>query len=147
MTRSQGIWRQAALLTSAGAAGFWLANFAISLTPIAAEYRSGLSIAYVPMLFQALLGGVLIGLCVSSVLIRLFDRIPGRSPLAKSLTLSFVALIAITLLVEVPARLFMTPKDALRLFIIGVLINVVRFFVLGLAVGYLYTRLDGRGRN
>ncbi len=39
-------------LALAGGLGFWVANFAISLTPIAAEYRAALSIAYFPMLLE-----------------------------------------------------------------------------------------------
>lgn len=33
-----------------GAAAYWLTNAAISVTPVAAGYRSALSIPYVPML-------------------------------------------------------------------------------------------------
>ena len=39
------MWKKVALLTVAGGLGFWVANFAISLTPVAAEYRAALSIA------------------------------------------------------------------------------------------------------
>ena len=35
-------------LTIVGGAAFWATNFAISLTPIAAEYRAALSISYLP---------------------------------------------------------------------------------------------------
>jgi len=49
------------LLTLLGGAAFWAANFAISRTPIAAEYRAALSISYYPLLLEALLGGLIIG--------------------------------------------------------------------------------------
>ena len=52
--------KQLVKLTIAGGLGFWVANFAISLTPIAAEYRAALSIAYLPMLLEALVGGLVI---------------------------------------------------------------------------------------
>ncbi len=43
-------------LTIGGGVAFWAANFAISRTPIAAEYRSAFSISYLPMaLVEALL--------------------------------------------------------------------------------------------
>jgi len=57
MTQSKEIWRKALVLAIAGGLGFWVANFAISRTPIAAEYRAALSISYLPMLLESLLGG------------------------------------------------------------------------------------------
>ena len=71
-------------LTGAGGAAFWLANFAISRTPIAAEYRAALSISYFPMLLESLLGGLIIGFCVSYFLLRFFDKIPTKNPILKS---------------------------------------------------------------
>ena len=49
------------MLTVAGGLAFWLANLAISWTPIAADYRAALSISYFPMLLEALLGGPING--------------------------------------------------------------------------------------
>ena len=65
MKRSKEIWRKASILAVAGGFAFWLANFAISRTPIAAEYRAALSISYYPMLLESLIGGLIIGFCVS----------------------------------------------------------------------------------
>jgi hypothetical protein len=78
MMRAQGIWGQAARLALAGGLAFWLTNFAISLTPIAAEYRAALSISYLPMLLESLLGGLLIGFCAGYSLLRFFHQIPGK---------------------------------------------------------------------
>lgn len=142
MNQSPGLWPDAVALAAAGGFGFWTANFAISLTPLAAEYRSALSVAYVPMLVEALVGGLVIGLCVGVVLIRFVDRIPTRRPVSKALLLSLVALIAVTLVVELPAKVLAAPHDALRLFGIAALFNSVRILALGLAVGALYARLD-----
>jgi len=58
MKNSKGIWRKAFILAVAGGLAFWLANFAISRTPIAAEYRTALSISYFQMLLESLLGGL-----------------------------------------------------------------------------------------
>lgn len=52
-------------LTVAGGLAFWVANFAISRTSIAAEYRTALSISYLPMIIESLIGGLIIGFCVS----------------------------------------------------------------------------------
>ena len=40
MTRSKEIWRKAIVLAIAGGLAFWIANFAISRTPIAAAHRT-----------------------------------------------------------------------------------------------------------
>jgi hypothetical protein len=67
-------------LTIAGATAFWIANVLISLTPVAADYRSALSTHYVPMLVEAALRGLLITTCLSWLLLTFPDRIPGRTP-------------------------------------------------------------------
>ena len=120
--------RQLAQLTLAGGLAFWVTNFAISLTPIAAEYRAALSIAYLPMLLEALVGGVIIGFCVSYCVLRFFDNIPTTNPILKSLIVSFVALIVVTLLIEVPAKSLLTISDAWHYFLIGTMFNVLRIF-------------------
>ena len=146
MTRSTGIWRRVLVLAGAGGLGFWAANFLISLTPIAAEYRAALSIPYLPMLLAALLGGLSIGLCVSYFLVRFFDRIPTQSPILKSLILTFIVLIILTILVEGPSSLFTRTSDALRYFLIGLVFNVLRILALGTVVGCLYDKVKGGAR-
>jgi hypothetical protein len=144
MSQPEGMWRKAAILAVGGALGFWVANFAISLTPIAVEYRAALSISYVPMLLEALLGGLIVGFCVSYCLLRFFDKLPTKSPILKSAILSLIALITVTLLVEVPSKSFATTSDPLRYFLIAALFNVLRILALGMVIGYLYDRLNGR---
>ena len=143
MTQPQGIWRKASILAIGGGLGFWVANFAISLTPIAAEYRTALSISYVPMLFEAFLGGLILGFCVSYFLLRFFDKIPTKSPILKSVLLSFIALVIVTMLIEVPAKFLTTTSGAWRYFLIGAAFNVLRILALGVVIGYLYGRLNG----
>jgi hypothetical protein len=144
---SKGIWGQASILALAGGVAFWVANFAISLTPIAAEYRAALSIPYLPMLLEALLGGLIIGFGVSSSLIRFFDTIPTTNPILKSVILSVIALIMVTMVIEVPAKLLTPMSDAWRYFLIGAVFNVLRILALGVAIGYLYDRLNARART
>ena len=143
MTNSKEIWRKALILATAGGLGFWVANFAISRTPIAAEYRAALSISYLPMLLESLLAGLIIGFCVSYFLLRFFDRIPTKNPILKSVILSFIVLIIVTILIEVPASLLTTTSDALHVLLIGVMLNVPRFLFVGIVIGYLYKRLYG----
>lgn len=103
---SKAVWVPAL----AGAAAFWLVNLAISLTPVAADYRAALSISYIPMLVEAAIGGIAIGLLVSWTLLRCPDRVPGNHPVAKAPFLSFALLVAVTALIEVPGK-FMSATD------------------------------------
>ena len=144
MTQSKGIWRKALVLAIVGGLAFWVTNFAISLTPIAAEYRAALSISYLPMIVESLIGGLIIGFCVSYSLLRFFDKIPTKNPILKSLILSSIALIIVTILLEVPAKFLTNTNDALHYFLIGALFNVLRILALGIVIGYLYDRLNGR---
>jgi hypothetical protein len=128
-------------LTIGGGAAFWTTNFAISLTPLAAQYRDALSISYLPMLVESLIGGLIIGFFVSYLLLRYFDKIPTKDPILKSIMLSLIALIIATILLQGPAGL-LTPIDALRYFLIGTLFNVLRILFLGIVIGYLYERLN-----
>jgi hypothetical protein len=143
MPQSKEIWRKMLVLGLVGGLAFWLTNFAISLTPIAAEYRAGVSISYFPMLVEALVGGLIIGFGVSFFLVRFFEKIPTKNPILKSLILSSVALILITILLEVPSKFFTNTTDAMHFFLIGLLFNVLRILALGIVVGYLYKRLYG----
>ena len=140
MKRSKEIWRKASILAVAGGLAFWLANFAISRTPIAAEYRAALSISYLPMLVESLIAGLIIGFFVSYFLLRSFDKIPTKDPILKSVILSFIALIIVTILIGGPSS-FLATGDVLRYFLIGTIFNVLRFLALGIGIGYLYRRL------
>lgn len=133
--------KEMTILAVAGGLGFWVANFAISLTPIAAEYRAALSISYLPMLLAALLGGLLIGFCVSYFLLRFFDKIPTQDPISKSIILTFIVLIIVTILIGSPSS-FLATGNVLRYFIIGTIFNVIRILALGIVIGDLYIRLN-----
>jgi hypothetical protein len=139
MTQSKEI----IILTVVGGLGFWVANFAISLTPTAAEYRAALSISCFPMLLEALIGGLIIGFWVSYFLLRFFDKLPTKNPILKSVILTFIVLLIVTILIEVPAKFLTTTSDALRYFLIGTMFNVIRIPALGIVIGYLYNRLNG----
>jgi len=129
-------------LTIGGGVAFWAANFAISRTPIAAEYRAALSISYLPMIVESLIGGLIIGFLVSYFLLHFLDKIPTKNPILKSVILSFIVLIIVTILLGGPAS-FLTPGDPLRYFLIGALFNVLRILALGIVIGYLYDKLNG----
>ena len=127
-------------LTIGGGAAFWLANFAISRTPISAEYRTALSISYLPMLVESLIAGLIIGFFVSYFLLRFFNKIPTQDPISKSVILTFIVLIIVTISIGGPSS-FLATGDVLRYFLIGTIFNVLRFLALGRGIGYLYKRL------
>jgi len=140
MTGSNEFWRKVFVMALTGGLAFWVANFAISRTPLAAEYRAALSISYYPMLLESLLGGLMIGFCLSYFLLRFFDQIPTRDPISKSVMLTFIVLIIVTILNGGPSR-FLATGNASRYFLIGTIFNLLRFLALGIVIGYLYKRL------
>ena len=139
-THSRGIWTRAFGLGLGGAAGFWVTNFAISLTPIAAEYRAALGISYLPMLGEALFAGLIIGFGVSVCLLRFYGGLPTSSPIFKAVFLSLIALIVATILVEMPSRLLTTTNTAPRYVLIAAAFNTLRFLALGPTIGSLHDR-------
>jgi hypothetical protein len=140
MNGSKGIWRMVVVLAAVGGLAFWVVNFAISRTPIAAEYRAALSISYFPMLVESLIAGLIIGFCVSYFLLRFFDKLPTKNPISKSVILTFIVLIIVTISIGGPSS-FLTTSDVSRYFLIGTIINILRILALGIAIGYLYIRL------
>lgn len=144
MTQPKSNRRLIFLLSLSGGAAFWVANFCISLTPFAAGYREALSISYVPMLIEALAGGLILGFCVSYFLVRFFDRLPARTPILKAWLICLIVLVIVTLLIEVPAKFFTPINDPVHWFLAGLLINVIRLSALGLVTGYVYGKLNNR---
>ena len=139
MKNSKGIWNKAFVLTLVGGLAFWLANFAISRPPIAAEYRAALSISYFPMLLESLIAGLIIGFCVSYILLRFFDKLPTKNPISKSVLLSIIVLIIVTISIGGPSS-FLATGNVLRYFLIGTTFNVIRIIALGIAIGYVCNR-------
>jgi hypothetical protein len=126
-------------MTGAGGAAFWITDFVISVSPIAAEYKAAFSISYLPMaLVQALVGGLVIGCWVSYLLLRFFDKIPTKNPILKALTLSLVTMV----IIEVLSTL-VNPGNATVYLLIDTGMNLPRFLTLGIVIGYRYDKLTG----
>lgn len=145
MIQSKETWRNVPILALAGGLAFWLANLAISRTPIAVEYRAALSISYYPMLLESLIGGLVIGLCVSYGLLRFYDKIPTKNTILKSIILCVMVLICVTIFIGGPSS-YLATRDVSRYFLIGTMFNVLRILALGIGIGYLYDRLIGGAR-
>jgi hypothetical protein len=122
-----------------GGLAFWVTTIAISLTPIRAEFRAAFSMDYIQsVLVEGLLGSLIIGCFVSYFLLRFFDKIPTKNPILKSVILSFVAYVINLILLGVAAS---RTSDAQYIFLIGAVLNVPTYFILGIVIGYLYKRL------
>ena len=139
MINKKGILKNVLLLTLTGGLAFWLANFAISRTAIAADYRAAMSISYYPMLLESLIGGLIIGLWVSFLLLRFYCQTPGKDPIIKSVLLSFLVLVIVTISIGNPSTYKQT-SDVSRYFLIGTVFNVIRITALGIAIGYVCKR-------
>jgi len=126
-------------LTLAGGVAFWIADFAISLSPISAEYTAAFSISYLPLaLVTAFIGGLAIACFVSYFLLHFFDKIPTKNPILKSAILSFAIIVVIELL-----STFGNPSNAYVYLLINTVMNIPRILALGIVIGYLYKRLYG----
>jgi hypothetical protein len=137
---SQEFYKKLCKLAVAGGVAFWVVDFAISLSPISAEYMAAFSISSLPMaLFEALVGGLIIACFVSFFLLRFFDKIPTKQPILKALILSFVGLVIVEVL-----STFGNLSNAYVYLLIDTGMNVPRILALGIVIGYLYDRLNGR---
>jgi F0F1-type ATP synthase assembly protein I len=136
---SHKFYKKLFTLTGAGGAAFWMTDFVISVSPIAAEYRAAFSISSLPQaLVEALVGGLVIGCGVSYFLLRFFDKLPTKNPILKALILGFVAMI----IIEVLSTLA-NPNNASVYLLIYTGMNVPRFLALGIVVGHLYNKDNG----
>jgi hypothetical protein len=136
---SREFYKKLLKLTGAGGAAFWVTDFIISVSPIAAEYRAAFSISSLPLaLVQALVGGLIIGCCVSFFLLRFLDKLPTQNSIFKALILSFAAMVVIEVL-----STLVNPNNAFVYLLIDTGMNVPRFLALGIVVGHLYDKLNG----
>jgi hypothetical protein len=127
-------------LTAAGGAAFWITDFVIAISPVAAKYKAAFSIVSLPVaLVEALAGGLVIAFCVSFILLRFFDRMPGNKTIFKALILSFGAMVIIEVL-----SAFANPAHASVYLFLDTGMNAPRFLALGLVIGYLFDQQKGK---
>ena len=139
MNTKKAILKKVLVLTLVGGMAFWLANFVISRTAIAAEYRAAMSISYYPMLMESLIGGLIIGLWVSFLLLRFYDKVPTKDPILKSVLLSSLVLVIVTIVPGGPSS-FIATGNVLRYFMMSTMINVIRITTLGITIGVVCKR-------
>jgi hypothetical protein len=138
--RPYDLRNKAMKMTVVGGLVFWAANFATSLTPLAAEYRAALSISYLPMIVESLLGGMIVSCCASYLLLFCYDKIPTKSPISKSMTLCLIALPIASIMTYIAAS---RTSDTFSILLIGAVLNIPRFLALGLAIGFFLNKEVG----
>jgi uncharacterized membrane-anchored protein len=128
------------VLAASGGAAFWITDFIIAVSPITAQYQAAFSISSLPVaLVEALAGGLAIACCVSFILLRFFDRIPGKKPIFKALILGLGAMVIIGVLSTLG-----DPSHASVYLLLDTGMNVPRFLALGLVIGYVFDKQEGK---
>lgn len=123
-------------LAVAGGAAFWVTDFLMAVSPIAAAYKAAFSFSSLPVaLVEALAGGMVIAFSVSFFLLRFFSRLPGKNPIFKASILSFSAMV----IIEVLSALGDPAHDSVYL-LLDTGMNAPRFLSLGLVIGYLFDK-------
>ncbi len=123
-------------LTAAGGAAFWITDFLMAVSPIAAAYKAAFLFSSLPAaLVAALAGGMVIAFSVSFFLFRFFGRLPGKNPFFKALILSFSAMV----MIEVLSALG-DPAHASVYLLLDTAMNAPRFLALGLVIGYFFEK-------
>ena len=126
-------------LAVAGGAAFWVTDFLMAVSPIAAAYKAAFSFSSLPVaLVEALAGGLVIAFSVSFFLLRFFSRLPGKNSFHKALILSFSAVV----IIEVLSALG-DPAHASVYLLFDTGMNIPRFLALGIVIGHLYGKLKG----
>jgi len=117
-------------LALAGGIVFWGTTIVISVLPIAVQFRATSSVAHVQVLVGSLIAGLLLGFIVSYLLLNYPGKIPGRSPVVKSVFICVAALVIIE-----PLVIFIRSDNAAFYDLVGAALDVPRFLLLGLTIG------------
>ena len=116
--------------------------------PVAAGYRSALSIPYVPMLLEAAAGVLVVAGPVALLVAQFPDRVPGSGPLRKAMLLAVGALVLLTVLVEVPSKLLSGVADPGHWLLVATVFNAIRLVALGVTIGLITRgRTTRQGRH
>ncbi len=123
-------------LAVAGGAAFWVTDFLMAVSPIAAAYKAAFSFSSLAVaLIEALAGGLVIAISVSFFLLRFFGRIPGKKSIHKALILSFSAMA----IIEVLSALA-NPAHASIYLLLDTGMNMPRFISLGWTIGFVFDK-------
>jgi hypothetical protein len=124
------------MLAAAGGAAFWITDFLIAVSPIAALYKAAFLITSLPLaLLEALAGGLMIACCVSFFLFRFLNGLPGKNSIHKALILSFSAMAIIEVLSAMG-----NPALAFVYLVLDTGMNIPRFLALGWTIGFVFDK-------
>lgn len=87
------------------------------------------------MLLEAAVGGLVVSSAVSMALLRIRGPVPVAGAMLQALALSAIALLLLTVAVEVPSKLRSGVADPGHWVIVASMFNVVRILALGVTVG------------
>jgi hypothetical protein len=118
----------------AGGAAFWVTDFIMAVSPIAAAYKTAFSFTSLPVaLVEALAGGLVIAFGVSFFLFRFLNSLPGKNSVHKALNLSFGAMAIIEILSAIG-----NPAHAFVYLVLDTGMNIPRFLALGWTIGFVF---------
>jgi len=130
--------KQQLRLAVAGGAAFWVTDFLMAVSPIAAAYKAVFSFSSLPVaLVEALAGGMVMAFSVSFSLRRFFSWLPGNNPILKALILSFSTMV----IIEVLSALG-DPAHASVYLLLDTGMNIPRFLALGCTIGFLFDKVN-----
>jgi hypothetical protein len=98
------------------------------------------------MLAEAAVGGLVLGGVLSFLLVLHPSKVPGSGPVNRALLLGAVALVLVTLGIEVPSKLAVDVDDPVHWMLVATIFNVLRILALATAVG-LVADADGEARS
>lgn len=125
------------LMAAMGGTAFWITDFIMAVSPIAASYQAAFSFTSLMIaLMEAFVGGLIIALCVSYLLLRFYSQVTGKKPIVKAMILGFMVMLCI----EVVSTLI-NPAQAAVYLLRDTGMNMPRFLALGLILGILYDKL------
>lgn len=125
-------------LTVTGGAAFWVIDFLMAVSSIAAAYKAAFSFSSLPVaLVAALAGGLVIAFSVSFFLLRFYCRLPGKKTIHKALILSF----SVMVIIEVLSALG-NPAHASVYLVLDTGMNIPRFLALGWTIGFVFDKLN-----
>ena len=139
---SQDFSKKLLKLAVAGGVAFWVTDFLMAVSPIAAAYKAAFSFSYLPVaLVEALAGGMVIAFSVSFFLLRFFNRLPGKKTIFNAILLSFTTMA----IIEVLSALA-DPAHASVYLLLDTGMNVPRFLALGLVIGCVFDKQNRKAQ-
>jgi hypothetical protein len=99
------------------------------------------------MLAEAATGGLVLGGALAFLLVHYAAEIPGAGSLSQALLLGAVALVLLTLGLELPSKLTSAVEDPVHWLWVATVFNVIRIFSLAATIGLVTGAGQRRSRH